>query len=149
MSASATLRKIWSALARAVYKLPYSGQTDFGGLSALFRRFGRAERAVVILTVPGTDQFVQFSGGRNGIQLNLPLVTRDQLDREAAIRAFVAERGERVIESRGTNGARFLDVELPADPDRLALLTAGVFSEAFGAPQTVKLTIQTDRPLPA
>jgi hypothetical protein len=149
MSPSAILRKIWLPLARAVYRLRDSGQTDLDGLSALFSRFGRAEHAVVILTVPGTDQFVQFSGGRNGIQLDLPLVTRDQQDREAAIRAFFAERGERVIESRGTNGARFLDVELPADPDRLALLTAGVFSEVFGAAQTVKLTIQTDRPLPA
>jgi hypothetical protein len=149
LSPSGVLRRIGVALARRVYRLPRSGETDLEGLAALFRRLGRVEYAVVILTVRGTDQFVQYSGGTTGIQLDLPLVTQDQQDCEAEIRAFFAERGERVVERRGTDGARFLDVDLPADPDRLARLTAGVVCEVFGAPRTVKLVVQSDGLPPA
>jgi len=142
-------RRIGVALARRVYELPRTGETDLEGLAALFRRLGRVEYAVVILTVRGKDQFVQYSGGTTGIQLDLPLVTRDQQDRESEIRAFFAERGEDVVERRGTDGARFLDVDLPADADRLARLTAGVVCEVYGAPRTVRLVVQSDGLPPA
>jgi len=132
-------RRIGVALARRVYELPRTGETDLEGLAALFRRLGRVEYAVVILTVRGKDQFVQYSGGTTGIQLDLPLVTRDQQDRESEIRAFFAER----------DGARFLDVDLPADADRLARLTAGVVCEVYGAPRAVRLVVQSDGLPPA
>jgi hypothetical protein len=77
------------------------------------------------------------------------LITPRQQDREAEIRAFFAKQGERVVERRGTEGARFLDVDLPADPDRLARLTAGVVCEVFGAPREVKLIVQRDGLPPA
>jgi len=104
---------------------------------------------LVILTVRGTDSFVQYSGGATGIQLDLPLITPHQQEREAAIHAFFAKQGERVIERRGTDGARFVDVDLPADPDRLARLTAGLVSEVFGASRIVKLVVQSDGLPPA
>lgn len=130
-------------------ELPISGETDLDGLAALFRRLGSIEHGLLVLTVKGTEQFVQYSGGTTGIQLDLPMVTRSHQDRETRIRAFLAGRGERVVERRGTDGARFLDVDLPADPERLAQLTAGIVCEVFGAPATVRLVIQSDGLPPA
>lgn len=143
LSPSGVLRRMVATLARRVYELPRSGETDLEGLVALFRRLGRVEYGVIILTVRGTDQFVQYSGGTTGIQLDLPVITQHQQDREAKIRAFFAGRREPLVERRGTDGARFLDVDLPADPDRLARLTAGLVCEVFGAPRTVKLVVQS------
>lgn len=149
LSPKDVLRRIGAAVARRVNELPRCGETDLEGLVALFRRLARVEYGLVILTVRGTDHFVQYSGVTTGIQLDLPLVTRHQQEREAEIHAFFARQGERVVERRGTNGARFLDVDLPADPDRLARLTAGLVCEVFGAYRTVKLVVQSDGLPPA
>jgi hypothetical protein len=132
-----------------MHELPRSGETDLGGLVPLFRRLAHVEYGLVILTVKGTDDFVQYSGGTGGIQLDLPLVTEHQQNREAEVHAFFARQGERVVERRGTDGARFLDVDLPADPDRVARLTVGVVRELFGASQEVKLVVQSDGLRPA
>lgn len=89
--------------------------------------------AFLIVEVPGVeDEFLQFTAGGDVIQLDYPLITDAQVGREHALRAACDAVGHPARESLGSDGCRFLDSDLPADPDRAAAGIARVLQTVFG-----------------
>jgi len=110
---------------------PVAGHTTVGELHHVFSEFVKSDHATVVFTAAGTSKFVQFSGGRGGVEMDFPLVEADQLAREQAIREFSKKRGLNVVENRGSDGSRFLDILLPPDPTKLAEYTKSAFAEVL------------------
>jgi hypothetical protein len=88
---------------------------------------------VLIIAVQGTEDFVQFSASEASVQMDFPLVTAAQQAREEAVRTFFEARSMPIVENRGLDGSRFLDVELGGDPEVIAEITREVLAEVFGA----------------
>jgi hypothetical protein len=136
-----TLRRIpsffvslFAACAPVPVREPVAGQTTVGELRDVFVDFVKSEYAMVVFTAAGTSKFVQFTGGRGGVEMDFPLVEADQRMREPAIREFLQKRGLNIVEKRGSDGSRFLDVLIPPNPAELAEHTRLAFAEVFGIP---------------
>jgi hypothetical protein len=120
---------------------PLEGRTTVGELEDVFSEFVKSNRAMVVFTAAGTSKFVQFTGGRGGVEMDFPLVELDQQAREQSIRDFSKKRGLNVVETRGSDGSRFLDISLRPDPAELAEYTKSAFAEVFGISSEATLEV--------
>jgi hypothetical protein len=98
---------------------------------------------ILIITVEGTGEFVQFSASDGAVQVDFPLVTSSQRARESAIRKFFEARGVSVVENRGSDGSTFLDAEFRSNPRLVAALTRAVLAEVFGAGEGARLRFES------
>ena len=95
--------------------------------------------ATLIIQAVDGEEFVQFTGGIGGVEMDFPLITEPQRAREAAIRRFITEHGHRVRVTFGSDGSQFLDIDLPADASMIAKLTERVFTDLFGLSSSITL----------
>lgn len=98
------------------------------------------DSGTLVIGVVDALPFVQFAGGAGGIEMDFPLVTDDQREREKAFRRFLVERGLTARVTEGDNGERFLDVDLPGDPSRVAQLARDVLTEVWEVGPSARLT---------
>lgn len=98
---------------------------------------------VLVITIDGSEDFLQFSASRGTVQMDFPLVTPTQQSREQAIREFFRARGHTLIENRGSEGSRFLDWDFAGDPIVVADLTKIVLTSLFGATEATRFRFQT------
>src|SRR5688572_10613450 len=76
----------------------------------LQRLLDAPEGSSLIIELPGLEgAFLQFTAGPNDIQIDHPLITSEQAGREAGLRKVLAAAGLTPYETRGSDGARFLD----------------------------------------
>lgn len=90
------------------------------------------------------DAFLQFTARRSEIQINHPLITPMQIEREHALRRVLAAAGFRPYETLGSNGARFLDCDVPGDPVAVAILVQGILESVFRATSSTELRFLGD-----
>ena len=100
--------------------------------------------AFLIVSVAGTEDFLQMSAGPGAVQLDLPLITPRQAALEPEIRAVAAGEGLSVYESEGTDGARFLDMDLEKDSARVAAVCRAFLRGVFGAGEGARLEFEGD-----
>ena len=122
----------------------------FADLQPQLDRLVRATdpHAFLVIELEDTPHFVQFSAGADVIELDYPIVTVEQRSREAAVRQFCTTAGHRLRETTGSNGARFLDCDLPRDATLAAAAVRQALEAVFGATATTRLLFGGDR-LPA
>jgi hypothetical protein len=90
------------------------------------------------------EPFLQFTGGPSQVEMDFPLITPIQRGREDRIRRFFESRSIHVRSTFGSNGAQFLDVDLPGDPALITSLTEAAFPEIFEVPSTVELDFASE-----
>jgi hypothetical protein len=132
------LRRLLRAVAGVIAACAPSESESFVGgwddVDEYVRRLANApEYGVLIIGVQGSEDFVQFSASDESVQMDFPLVTVAQQAREAAMRAFFEARDTPIMENHGSDGERFLDVELSGDPERIAEVTRDVLADVFDA----------------
>jgi hypothetical protein len=86
--------------------------------------------AFLIVTLGGTEDFLQLVGDARGVQLDFPLVTGRQLSFESTFKA-VAQREKLNINEITEGESRFLNIELPVNPAEVARLTKIFLQEVF------------------
>ena len=122
-------------------------------LSAYLQRLLEAPQgSFLIVGVTGLDDddaFLQFAAGPNDIQIDHPLKTANQLERESALRAVFAAAGLTPYETRGSDGARFLDCDVPRDSAGAAILVQRIFESVFGIDSSTELRFVGNRLPPA
>jgi hypothetical protein len=77
--------------------------------------------AYLIIELGETPDFLQLTASAEGIELDMPLIGERQRMLEPRFRSVAAELGLAVRESRGSDGSRFLDIDLPVTPATGAL----------------------------
>jgi hypothetical protein len=114
-----------------------SGRSAVLGTAAdLPRHLTRLTRApsgayLIVQAAGEDDAFLQFSAGRDAIQMDHPLITEKQLSREDAFRAACESIRRVAYETRGSDGSRFLDCDLPTDPSVAAADARRVLESVF------------------
>lgn len=78
--------------------------------------------AFLIITVEGTEDFLQLVGDARGVQLDFPLVTGRQMSFEAAFKAVAQGEGLSVVEN-SDGSSRFLDIHLNSDVHEVSRIT--------------------------
>ena len=123
-------------------------QNDYevtGGFADILRHVTRLARSpddagTLVIGVVDAAPFVQFAGGAGGIEWDFPLVTDDQRERAKAFRSFLVARGLTARVTEGDNGERFLDVDFPGDPSRVAQIARDALTEIWGVEPSAMLT---------
>lgn len=86
--------------------------------------------ASLVIEVDGPDDaFLQLTADAEVIQVNQPLITQAQQNREGALRRVLTSAGFSPYESHGSDASRFLDCDVPRD----VTTTAGLLKEILGA----------------
>jgi len=102
------------------------------------------DHAFLIVTVSGTEDFLQMTGDSGGVQLDFPLVTGRQQSMESTIRMVADRNGLVLVENRGSDGSRFLDIDLSADAVEAARVCEILLREVFAVDNTTGLEFAGD-----
>jgi len=89
------------------------------------------QQAYLIATVSGTDDFLQMTGGPTGVQIDFPLITPRQQGFESTIRQAATVRRLKVKENRGSDGSRFLDIDVTDDSRAIAQICRTLMRDVY------------------
>lgn len=120
--------------------------TNMDELRDYVERLMRApeEGAFLIVSVAGSEDFVQMIAGGEDVQIDFPLVTDRQRGFELKIRAAATSEGLAVEENVGDDGARFLDMYVEKDAERVARVCRSFLRDVFGAGENARLEFESD-----
>jgi hypothetical protein len=102
------------------------------------------EGAFLIVSIAGSEDFVQMIAGGEDVQIDLPLVTDRQRGFESKIRAAASGEGLAVEENEGDDGARFLDMYVEKDAGRVTRVCRSFLRDVFGAEEDARLEFESD-----
>lgn len=116
--------------------MPRSKIVKKGGFSNLEHQFnclinGQPKVRNLIVEVNGTSDFIQFSHFRDHVQVDFPLVTERQKSLRDKYQGEVQKMGYSAEISKGSDGASFLDFDVPADPGNVAEICATLLKRTF------------------
>src|SRR5688500_13118136 len=92
---------------------------------------------------------LQFTAAPDRIQIDHPLVTPQQIEREDALRNTLFTLGLTPYETRGSDGSRFLDCEAPRDAERCAIVVRRILESVFRVDFSTRLRFVGDGLPPA
>jgi len=137
------LRKLFGSSSH----FPYDVAGNFSDIEANVSRVlvNQQNTGVLVIQVVDHEAFVQFTGGQSGIQLAFPMVTEYQKSSEPSLRSFLKGHGMDVHESSGSDGTRFLDVDLPPDSKTIATTISQLLVSLYGISSEAKLRFMGER----
>ena len=103
-----------------------------------------SEGSFLIVGVSHPEDFIQMTGGSDGVQLDFPLVTQRQQMREELIKLGARAEGLFVVENPGSDGARFLDIDVEGSSRRIAAICHRLLKKLFDIDDTTQLTFDFD-----
>jgi len=102
------------------------------------------EYAFLIITVQGTLDFIQFTGNKSGVQLDLPLITERQKELKQSFKETAKALGLAVIENKGADGSDFLDINIHESSKEIAEISAIFMERLFNITSNSKLKFEYD-----
>ena len=102
-----------------------------------------SENGVLIINVSGNADFVQFTGGKSGVQMDFPLITDRQLSFHSSIEKLASSMGLESVINTGTDGAKFLDIELKGTSTEISTTVEKFIVELYGSGHPPVLEFQT------
>lgn len=93
----------------------------------------------LIITVHGTEDFVQFTADEKGVQLDLPLITERQKTFENRFKEICLKSNLKPIVHTGSDGSRFLDVDIEGTPTDIAKTIQAIIEDLYSVDQCGKL----------
>ncbi len=88
-------------------------------------------QAFLITDIIGTPHFIQFSRNNDGVQLNMPLITTDQISIKETLEKACRESGLQPQITQGSDGSEFLDCEIDGENEMVISVIEKIVSEAF------------------
>ena len=102
------------------------------------------EYAFLVIKIHGTEDFIQFTGGPEGVQLDFPLITDRQKNLESTFKRVGRELNLIVIENKGSDGSRFLDIELNGNASEITEIITKFIGNLFNVSSSTKLAFEYD-----
>ena len=100
--------------------------------------------AFLIVSVTGSEDFVQMIAGGEDLQIDFPLITDRQRGFESKIRAVASSEGVAVEENEGDDGAHFLDMYTEKDTEHVTRVCRSFLRDVFGAGEDARLEFESD-----
>lgn len=97
------------------------------------------EDGVLVITISGTSNFVQFNGGDYGVQMDFPLVTQEQKSMQGSIEGVGKEMELVPIISSGSDGSEFIDFYLDGSPSEISNIVESFMAKLYGINQSTQL----------
>jgi len=102
------------------------------------------EYGLLIIEVQGTENFIQFTGSKNGVQLDHPLITDRQKELESSFKDVANHLALTVIENKGSDGSTFLDVDLKGNSSEIAIIVIKFMERFFKINTNSRLVFKYD-----
>lgn len=102
--------------------------------------------AILIATIHGSSDFIQFTANEKGAQIDFPLITDRQKSMEALFRSVVKELNLEIVENRGSNGQSFLDVNIEGSAAEIAFIVKRIMEGLFKVNQDTKIEYKMSAP---
>ena len=102
------------------------------------------EYAFLIIKIHGTEDFIQFTGDAKGVQLDLPLITERQKELETAFWHVGKDLNLKVVENKGSDGSRFLDIDLNGNAFEITNIVKIFIEKLFNVNSSTKLVFEYD-----
>lgn len=124
--------------------LPRCERARLPDLASYVARLMRSKdaHAFLIIEIAHSEDFLQLSGDARGVQIDFPLMTARQRGYEQKIKEVASRAGHEVVETNGSNGARFLDIDVNGESWEVAAVCAQLLREAFSVSGDVELLLQ-------
>lgn len=100
------------------------------------------ESSFLIIDIAHSNDFMQLTGDERGVQLDFPMIAARQQSFEKKIREVASREGLEVEETFGSDGARFLDVNINGDSRHAAAVCSTFLREVFNVPGDAELIFQ-------
>lgn len=94
---------------------------------------------VLIISISGTSNFVQFTGGFKGVQMDFPLVTSEQKEFRSSVERVAGSMNLSSVINIGTDGSEFLDFDLHGSPAEVSNLVETFLEKLHGEAVMEKL----------
>lgn len=101
------------------------------------------EGSFLIITVGGTEDFMQLVGDASGVQLDFPLVSGRQLSFEATFKE-VARREGLEVEENSDGASRFLDIDLPTDAAKVTAIVKTFLRDVYRVNEQTPLEFESE-----
>jgi len=123
---------------------PRTNYSESGLLADLPKQFDLLQNSTssfetLVISVNSTSEFVQFSKYGKNIELDFPLVTDNQKILEPKFREVCKVHALEIRDSEGSDGSRFLDVDLPQGTEKRATIVKNILTDVFDVTERAKL----------
>ncbi|HEU5239255.1 MAG TPA: hypothetical protein VFU37_19145 [Pyrinomonadaceae bacterium] len=103
----------------------------------------RANNLYALLVIQiGPDDFMQLTADASGVQIDFPLITPRQRAFEAKIREVASGEKLEVVENSGSDGSRFLDMNVNGESGKVAAVCSRVLRQVFSVSGDIELIFQ-------
>ena len=102
----------------------------------------RRSDAFLIVTIFKSDDYIQFTADAKGVQLNLPLITERQKSFESLFKKTAESENLNVIESKGTDGTIFLDINIDGASAEISKTVESFMAKLFNVSANTKLKFE-------
>ena len=102
------------------------------------------EYAYLIIKIQDSEDFIQFTGDAKGVQLDLPLITERQKELETAFWHVGKDLNLKVVENKGSDGSRFLDIDLNGNAFEITNIVKIFIEKLFNVNSSTKLVFEYD-----
>jgi len=106
--------------------------------------FSDEDGAYLAVTVSKTGDFIQFTGDRTGVQLNLPQITERQKEFNKRIHTIAKDMGLIVIKNDGTDGFQFLDINIHGDVTKITEIASKIIKSLYDVEEETDLIYTTN-----
>ncbi|MEO1280225.1 MAG: hypothetical protein AAFV69_00675 [Pseudomonadota bacterium] len=89
------------------------------------------EANYLILSVPGTDHFLNVSGELGCLEVDLPQILPWQIDLEDRFSSVLLANGIPPYESKGSDGSRFIDGTITGPTAQMTAVLSRIFQQTF------------------
>ncbi len=98
--------------------------------------------AYLIINIVHSEDFMQLSGDASGVELDFPQITPRQQSFEEKIRSVARLEGLEVVETHGSDGCRFLDLNVNGESRVVAAICSKVLREVYSVSGDAELLFQ-------
>ncbi len=88
--------------------------------------------AFLVVDFSGSPHFIQFSGTKYGIQLNMPLITNDQISIKAKLESACLDEGYSAQINKGSDGNEFFDCDVKGETEVVISGIEKIIASVFG-----------------
>ncbi len=87
--------------------------------------------AYLRVNIEGREEFLQMTADKTGAQINFPLVQKSHLKLESVIRDVSKENGYHVEDNSGSDGTKFIDINVNGDSEEVSKVCEKLLSGVF------------------
>ena len=132
------LKKFFSGLRVNLERVSVVGSTN--DIATLISRLMHPSGyGFLVIRLNEQDDFIQCSGDPKGIQVNIPLITPRQIELESKIHIAINVLGLQLSETKGSDGSRFLDININGEAPQVSIIMQSLVYEVFGVTSSNKL----------